>query len=102
MIWDVGLGSAANVLTVFGATRDVKCSLHVISFDRTVEPLEFAVTHARELGYILGFEPLIRELLDNGNAKASNGKQSIDWELRVVTGKRVATVLLRQVPHNAF
>jgi tRNA U34 5-methylaminomethyl-2-thiouridine-forming methyltransferase MnmC len=83
VIWDVGLGSAANVLTVFGATHDVNCSLRVVSFDRTIQPLEFAVTHARELGYVVGFEPLIRELLDNVKAKASNGKQSIDWELRV-------------------
>jgi tRNA U34 5-methylaminomethyl-2-thiouridine-forming methyltransferase MnmC len=83
VIWDVGLGAAANVLTVFAATKDVKCSLRVISFDRTIQPLEFAVTHARELGYVVGFEKLIGDLLASGKSKATNGTQSIDWELRV-------------------
>ncbi len=83
VIWDVGLGAAANVLTVFAATRELNCSLRVISFDRTTQPLEFAVQHAAELGYVAGFEPLIRELLKNGSAKSSNEKQKIDWQLVV-------------------
>jgi tRNA U34 5-methylaminomethyl-2-thiouridine-forming methyltransferase MnmC len=83
VIWDVGLGAAANVLTVFAATSELNCSLRVISFDRTTQPLEFAVQHPAELGYVAGFELLIRELLKNGSAKSSNGKQKIDWQLVV-------------------
>jgi tRNA U34 5-methylaminomethyl-2-thiouridine-forming methyltransferase MnmC len=83
VIWDVGLGAAANVLTVFTSTRDIQCSLRVISFDRTIQPLEFAVQHARELQYVTGFEEPIRDLLKNGRTKFSNGKQTVDWELRV-------------------
>lgn len=83
VIWDVGLGSAANVLTVFTATEKVNCSLRVISFDRTIAPLEFAVTHARDLGYVVGYEESICDLLKNGHAQFSNGVRSIKWELRV-------------------
>ncbi|MGZ4964664.1 MAG: MnmC family methyltransferase [Limisphaerales bacterium] len=83
VIWDVGLGSAANVLTVFTATANINCSLRVISFDRTIEPLNFAVQHARELGYVAGYEEPIRKLLANGQTEFSNGNQSIHWELRV-------------------
>jgi hypothetical protein len=83
VIWDIGLGSAANVLTVFSATRDIKCSLRVISFDRTTEPLQFAVKHACELGYVAGFENPIEQLLQNGRVSFGNDKQSISWEVRV-------------------
>src|SRR5205085_2054640 len=51
VIWDVGLGAAANVLTVLRATREVACSIRVVSFDKTIEPLAFALQHASELGY---------------------------------------------------
>jgi tRNA U34 5-methylaminomethyl-2-thiouridine-forming methyltransferase MnmC len=82
-IWDVGLGAAANVLTVFTSTKDVNCKLRVISFDRTIQPLEFAVQHANELGYVAGYEEPIRQLLKNGTVEFSHKNQSIHWELRV-------------------
>src|SRR5580692_461950 len=43
VIWDVGLGAAANVLTVLRATNGAKCPLRVMSFDHTLEPLRFAL-----------------------------------------------------------
>src|SRR5262245_39464228 len=42
VIWDVGLGAAANALTVLRATCDVPCFIRLISFDHTIEPLCFA------------------------------------------------------------
>ena len=83
VIWDVGLGSAANVLTVFTATENINCSLRVISFDRTIEPLNFAVQHAKDLGYVVGYEEPIQQLLKHGHVQFSNKVRSIDWELRV-------------------
>ncbi|HWF18606.1 MAG TPA: hypothetical protein VG754_05035, partial [Verrucomicrobiae bacterium] len=38
VIWDVGLGAAANVLTVLRATRESHCPLRILSFDHTLEP----------------------------------------------------------------
>src|SRR5205807_7327462 len=43
VIWDVGLGAAANTLTVLRATRDIRCRLRIVSFDRTLEPLRFGL-----------------------------------------------------------
>src|SRR5665213_2964037 len=43
VIWDVGLGAAANVLTALRATQDLPCSIQVISFDHTLAPLQFAL-----------------------------------------------------------
>src|SRR5438094_2816455 len=46
VIWDVGLGSAANALTVLRATRQMRCSIRLLSFDHTTDPLEFALQHS--------------------------------------------------------
>jgi hypothetical protein len=40
VVWDVGLGAAANAMAVLRATSDLPCSLRIISFDRTLEPLD--------------------------------------------------------------
>jgi tRNA U34 5-methylaminomethyl-2-thiouridine-forming methyltransferase MnmC len=77
VIWDVGLGAAANAMAVLRATSDLPCSLRIISFDRTLEPLEFALRHAAELGYFSGYEKAARELLDTGHALGGR------WELRL-------------------
>lgn len=77
IIWDVGLGAAANVLTVIRAVADLNCSLRIISFDRTCAPLDFALRHAAQLGYFEGFEGAAQELLATGRALNGN------WELRI-------------------
>src|SRR5437762_11275389 len=51
VVWDVGLGAAANALTVLDAARTVQCSIHLVSFDHTLAPLEFALEHSDHLGY---------------------------------------------------
>jgi hypothetical protein len=77
VVWDVGLGGAANAISVLRATSDLPCSLRIISFDRTLEPLEFALHHSAELGYLTGYEHAIRELIDAGHALGGR------WELRL-------------------
>ena len=76
VVWDVGLGAAANAISVLRAASDLPCSLRIISFDRTIEPLEFALRHAAELGYLSGYESAARELLATGRALGGR------WELR--------------------
>ncbi len=83
VIWDVGLGAAANALTVLRATRDLSCRLRLVSFDHTLEPLRFALQHAGELGYFDGCESLVAELLANGRAERTNGSQSVLWDVLV-------------------
>jgi hypothetical protein len=78
VIWDVGLGAAANVLTVLRATADLPCRLRILSFDRTLEPLAFACRHAGPLGYFSGYEETVATLLATGGAPLPHGH----WELR--------------------
>lgn len=80
VIWDVGLGAAANVLTALQATREIQCQLRVISFDHTPEPLKFALKHAKELGYFDGYEKPVAELLQNQRAGFQNERQTVNWE----------------------
>ena len=77
VVWDVGLGAAANVMAVLRASSDLTCSLRIISFDRTLEPLAFALRHAAELGYLSGYENAVQEFLDTGRALGGR------WELRL-------------------
>ena len=46
VIWDVGLGGAANAIAALRATREIPGELRLVSFDNTLEPLEFALKNA--------------------------------------------------------
>jgi len=83
VIWDVGLGAAANVLTVLRATRETKCPLRIISFDRTWQALHFAREHAVSLGYFTGYENAVGELLDKHRARFTDGNREVTWEMRL-------------------
>ena len=83
VIWDVGLGAAANVLTVLKATQDLPCCLRVLSFEQTLEPLKFALQHTEALGYLSGYEAHLQEFLRNHRLSFNHGPQSVDWELHL-------------------
>jgi len=83
VVWDVGLGAAANTLTLLRATREIACSLRLLSFDHTLAPLEFALQHAGQLGYLAGWEARLEELMEKGRIAFRSGAQSVEWELRV-------------------
>jgi hypothetical protein len=80
VIWDVGLGAAANPLTVLRATRDITCHIRLVSFDHTLEPLEFALKHAADLGYFGGYENHLKEFLREHRVTFQAGGQSVSWE----------------------
>ena len=81
VIWDVGLGAAANVLTVLRSTAvTTKCPVRIISFDWTLEPLEFALKNAAMLGYFGGYETACAELLKNHETRFNDGQREITWQ----------------------
>jgi tRNA U34 5-methylaminomethyl-2-thiouridine-forming methyltransferase MnmC len=84
VIWDVGLGAAANALTILRATRHIPAHIRLISFDNTLEPLRFALSHATELGYFAGYEAEVA-LLASGQShvRFQNEKQTVDWHVHV-------------------
>ncbi len=83
VIWDVGLGAAANALAVLHATRNLACRIRLVSFDHTGEPLEFALKHAADLGYFGGYENHLQELLRARRVEFLDGSQSVNWEFHL-------------------
>jgi tRNA U34 5-methylaminomethyl-2-thiouridine-forming methyltransferase MnmC len=83
VIWDVGLGAAANALTVLRAAKNIACNIRFVSFDHTIEPLEFALKNADALGYFGGYENRLKEFLRERRVEFQDGKQSVNWELRL-------------------
>jgi hypothetical protein len=80
VLWDVGLGAAANVLTVLRATGGAKCPLRVMSFDHTLEPLRFALENAGALGYFAGYEETVATLLREQRVRFKDGSREVTWE----------------------
>lgn len=83
VIWDVGLGAAANALTVLRATRDLAGPIRVVSFDCTIEPLKFALQHAAALGYFGGYETPTRALLEQHAIQFTDGAHEVNWQLHL-------------------
>jgi tRNA U34 5-methylaminomethyl-2-thiouridine-forming methyltransferase MnmC len=83
VIWDVGLGAAANVLTVLRAARGIECSLNIQSFDNTIEPLRFGIEHAKELGYLEGYEEMLKSFLQEQHLEVQVDRQSLQWQLHL-------------------
>jgi tRNA U34 5-methylaminomethyl-2-thiouridine-forming methyltransferase MnmC len=83
VIWDVGLGAAANVLVVLHHTRDSASSIRLVSFDSTLEPLQFAMEHSGALGYFDGYESYVGALMRDYQVSFMNGAQRVNWDLHV-------------------
>ena len=83
VIWDVGLGAAANALTMLRATREIACNIRLVSFDHTLEPLEFALKHAADLGYFGGYENHLQEFIREHRVAFQDGAQSVNWEFHL-------------------
>src|ERR1051325_7359248 len=83
VIWDVGLGAAANAVTVLRATRDLPGHLRLVSFDHTLAPLEFAVAHTSYLDYLIGYEETLRVLLVGQSISFKNGEQTVNWDIHL-------------------
>jgi tRNA U34 5-methylaminomethyl-2-thiouridine-forming methyltransferase MnmC len=83
VIWDVGLGAAANALTVLRATRDLACRIRLVSFDHTLEPLKFALKHAADLGYFGGYENHLEQFLREHRVIFQDGPQMVNWKFHL-------------------
>ncbi len=84
VIWDVGLGAAANALTAIksiGDQLDEPRQVRLISFDQTTAALAFALNHAAELDYISGYAKPIERLLEDAFVEFQSGNLSVKWQL---------------------
>ncbi|MGV3773605.1 MAG: MnmC family methyltransferase [Verrucomicrobiales bacterium] len=80
VIWDVGLGAAANVLTVLNAVREIRSAVSILSFDYTLEPLGFALEHSEQLGYFDHYRGAVQNLLRQKETSFQNGSGEVSWK----------------------
>lgn len=81
VVFDVGLGAAANSLATIACYERVKanaCALRIISFEKDLELLRFALSNADQFAHFKGFETRLEKLLQDG--EWSEG--SLTWMLR--------------------
>ena len=83
VLWDVGLGAAANALTALRATRGAPCAIRLLSFDHTLEPLAFALQHVEALGYLRGYEAPLERLLRDHHCAFQDGPQTVTWDMHL-------------------
>lgn len=85
VVWDVGLGAAANATAVIRATRDCRAPIRLFSFDHTLEPLRFALDHLGALPYLVEYrEPLEFLVADPGGVITfDDGRHTVQWSLFV-------------------
>lgn len=85
VVWDVGLGAAANAMAAIGCWQRMGGSLHVVSFDRTLGPLQEALRAHRQdaatFDYLAGWdwETVIRE--KKLHLKTDRGDLLWEWYL---------------------
>jgi tRNA U34 5-methylaminomethyl-2-thiouridine-forming methyltransferase MnmC len=79
VIWDVGLGAGANALAVVEAVWKGEARVELRSFDQTLEPLRFALKHAKELQYPAPWKREIEELLAKGCVEIG----SVTWRMEL-------------------
>jgi hypothetical protein len=103
VLWDVGLGSAANVTTALRHLADIPKVLRIVSFDHTLEPLRFARDHAQELGYPVGFEEAFGALLERQHCEFTHGRLSVSWQAEVSDfPARLESTAPLPAPHALF
>ena len=78
VIWDIGLGPAGNAITAIEELTDTQVPVEIHSFEIDTSVLEFALLHAKKLGYLAGWEGIITSLLAEGVACP---KPNIRWRL---------------------
>ncbi len=84
VIWDVGLGAAANAITVLRATAATHSALRLVSFDNTLEPLKFALEHRESLGYLGDYEQHLSRLLQEHKISFGNDRQQrVQWDVHL-------------------
>lgn len=100
--WDVGLGSAANAVALLHAARLSPREIHLVSFDRTLDPLRFALSHTKSLPHLVGWEEPLGELVEAGVATFSNDQCRVRWQFQGGDFPGRVRSALEALPHRAL
>ena len=100
VLFDVGLGAAANALAAIvcaESTGDLGRPLRLVSFERDLELLKFALENSDQFDHFRGYEKALESIL----AKQEWSRGKIFWELREGNFlKNIETEIYR--PHLIF
>ncbi len=80
VIFDIGLGAAANAIAAMSCAQNMtgpSRPLRLVSFERDLDLLKFALHHSEKFAHFKGFESAIEQILDKGHWH----NDKIFWEL---------------------
>ncbi len=77
VIYDVGLGAAANAIATLQAVKNSQRPVRLVSFEIDLELLRFALEHSTQLGYLSGYEDIVKTILADRYYEHEN----IKWQL---------------------
>ena len=83
VVWDVGLGAAANPVIFLNAVRRETGTIRIVSFDYTTEPLQVALHNQSALHYLRGWELDLTQLITNRAHRFTTGNCTVSWELHL-------------------
>lgn len=99
VIWDVGFGASANAISAIEALKNSVAEVKLYSFERTLDPIQFAVEHAEELGYLVPHLDPLRLLLSEKRVKLT---ERLEWNLIMGDFRKEMESLKIPSPHAIF
>lgn len=76
VLWDVGLGAAANAIAAVEAMSDCSADVEIHSFDRNTDAIRFALSRTEDLDYLQGYGPALECLIEQRDIRI---KPKIRW-----------------------
>lgn len=98
IIWDVGLGAAANAVAALDALAGAGPDVELHSFDHTLAPLRFACDHSEHLVYIGPYRAAIEELIETGHVRLGR----VHWYLHKADFRESLARSDLPAPHAIF
>ncbi len=80
VIWDVGFGASANAIVAIEALKDCVADVEIYSFEKSLDPIHFAIENAEELKYLIPHLDSIRALISKKSIRIS---PQLNWRLEM-------------------
>ena len=81
VVWDVGLGGAANSIAVINAASQYHGKLKIYSFEHDLEPLNTALSNIDKLPYLISYQDILTILLHQRKIQFTKNSIQVDWEI---------------------
>jgi len=81
VVWDVGLGGAANAIAVINEASQYHGKLKIYSFEHDLEPLNTALSNIDKLPYLIPYQYILTQLLHQRSIQFTKNSVQVDWEI---------------------